>query len=130
MQHQKPISQRRPTTQPKPLPSTSTSTFSHTIAATTLKPSHNNSQCKTINNHHPHQKPTFQPTSKGQKQAPKTHDKAIGKGKEWIGKSGGGLLGIWAFFEGVYGIQNPTAMITEAGYEKRLSNFYYVLERY
>jgi hypothetical protein len=40
-----------------------------------------------------------------QKEAPKRHDKAKGKGQEWIGESGGGLLGVWAFFEGVYGIQ-------------------------
>jgi hypothetical protein len=29
-----------------------------------------------------------------------THDKAIGKRQEWIGKSGDGLLGVWAIFEG------------------------------
>jgi hypothetical protein len=40
-----------------------------------------------------------QPTSKGQKEAPKTHDKAIGKRQEWIGKVGAGLLGVQAFFE-------------------------------
>jgi hypothetical protein len=60
-------------------PPPSTSILSHNLAATSLSTLSNNPKQKQPNNHLPHQEPKLQPTSKGQKEAQKTHDKAIGK---------------------------------------------------
>jgi hypothetical protein len=80
------------------LAATTLSTLSHTIAATTPKTLLNHPQSKTTDN--PESKAKTPANIKGAKRSPKTHDKANGKQQEWIGESGGGLLGVWAFFEG------------------------------
>jgi hypothetical protein len=68
---------------------TTTKTFSHNLAATTISTLLNNLRSKT------NQQPTTTTISpsiaktpaniKGAKEAPKRHEKGNGKGKEWIG---------------------------------------------